>query len=100
MNKKPKLGQLVYASDCLYKHRDHDGKCTWIRNGSKSWSRPKPVQGVYMGSRTKQNGYTDWDGDATYWVKTGQVEVWLIVVSDRTNPIFVSPEDCTYDKPT
>jgi len=96
--RKPKLGQFITSSDRLVRTRKYNGQKDWIRRGGRTGFRPAPVQGWYMGSRTKQNGYTDSDGDyATWFVRTGSREVWLIVVKDRENPIFVSPEDCTYD---
>lgn len=94
--RKPKLGQKITSTDRLYrKHTDNQGK-EWTRFGDIAALRPQPVSGIYVGSRTKQNGNTDYFPEYSVWNKTGQVNVWLIVESDRTNPICVLPEDCQF----
>lgn len=96
---KPELGQKITAVDRLVRANNFgsDGKKVWKRY--IEWiNRPKPVSGIYVGSRTKQNGYSTWDSDGIYWTKTGQVDVWLIVEKDRENPVFVLPEDCKWEK--
>lgn len=96
--KKPQLGQRVTASDRL--HRFVDGRVKEWKRFSEgfSWAQPFPVSGIYVGSRTKQQGISDYQGDYTAWNKTGQVEAWLIVENDRQNPVFVLPEDCKDDE--
>lgn len=93
--KKPKLGQKITASDRLRRAMTTGCEKKWIRFGDWAAFKPQPVSGVYVGSRTKQNGHTEHHPEYAEWVKTGQVNVWLIVESDRTNPICVLPEDCS-----
>ena len=96
MSYKPKLGQKITATDRLTRVRTPDYGKKWIRLGDRAAFKPNPVTGVYVGSRTKQHGKSDYFCDCIVWRKTGQVNVWLIVESDRTNPICVMPEDCSY----
>lgn len=102
-NIKPKLGQRVSASDQLARFftRDNSSTLEWKRYGDIAVLKPKPVEGVYVGSRTKQNGSTDyWPDEGHTWNRTGDVQVWLIAFADRQKPAVVLPEDCfVYNQP-
>jgi len=95
---KPRLGQKVSATDRL--RRTFVGnELHWLRFGDVAVLHPQPVTGVYVGSRTKQNGYSDhWLGEGSVWVRKGDVQVWLIAFADREKPAFVLPEDCTFTR--
>ncbi len=102
---KPWLGQKVSAHDRLIRWNQYSSEeklreDVWIRKGDTPLSKPHPVEGIYVGSRTKQNGYVMYDSDyGSEWHRTGHVEVWLVVVSDRKNPIFILPQDCDFIRP-
>jgi len=94
MINRPALGQWVTASDRMYRQGSYPGK-VW-----KRWAevirRANPVEGIYIGTRTIQDGHTEYCGeDGSYWVPSGYKEAWLIVEDPRRNPIRVFPEDVT-----
>ena len=97
--KRPALGQQVTATDRLRRWSDGDKK-TWATFGSKSPAfKPQPVSGMYVGSRTKQNGRIEYDYDYGFdWYPSDYFTVWLIIESDRTNPVYVLPEDVSFDE--
>ena len=96
---KPRLGQKVFAADRLGRFYREGNAQHWIRYGDVAALHPKPVTGVYVGSRTKQNGRTDYYyEDGHIWNRTGDVQVWLIAFADRQRPAFVLPEDCTFTR--
>lgn len=93
---KPVLGQRVTAKDRLRRWGNFGAKQTWETFGSQAAFKSMPVSGIYIGYRTKSNGHTEFDYDCHYWVPSEYFEVWLIVETDRTNPIYVLPQDVEF----
>jgi len=99
MIEKPRLGQKVSATDRLARFFSGERDLCWERWGDHAALKAKPVTGVYIGSRTKQNGRTHYDYDEpTVWQRIGDVQVWLIAFADREKPAIVLPEDCTFTR--
>ena len=96
MKNRPALGQWVTARDRMYRRWDYHTK-TYIRWSEFIPGGPKPVEGIYVGTRTIQDGHTEYCGpeEGNYWVPSGYKEAWLIVEDPRKNPIRVFPEDVT-----
>lgn len=63
------------------------------RRCEQSWVevRPKvPIEGIYIGTRTLQIGYTEYYGDdGSQWITTGTFEAAFVVTHPRRNPIHV-----------
>jgi hypothetical protein len=97
MKTRPTLGQTVEATDTLRRqwrrHEEGLGHLKkWIRFGS--FLKPRPIVGIYIGWRTSSNGYIRYDDGASYQA-IEHFETWLVVTSDRKNPVHVLPEDTT-----
>jgi hypothetical protein len=93
--KKPKLGQRVRAKDQLARKMHHNGRKEWVRYVDYI-RRAKPIEGIYIGCRTYQNGRTMGGyhrDDPLYFEPDGYVSVWLIVRRGNENPVPVLPED-------
>ncbi len=104
---RPALGQRVRARDRLvrdwrYVEREARDERYWRRAGERRRGRPPipgwepapaPVEGMYIGYRTFSNGRAEWTGDSWGYVPQRHFEVWLVVPSDRENPVPVLPED-------
>jgi len=96
---KPRLGQKVSATDRLGRFFSEGNYKRWRRYGDIAALHPKPVTGVYVGSRTKQDGSTDYYCDEGHiWNRESDVQVWMIAFADRQRPAFVLPEDCTFTR--
>jgi hypothetical protein len=97
---RPELGQRIRATATAY-------RIATSKDGREWKSHPcEPFEGVYMGSRFKQNGYYvpagtdfDWEGDPVsdhgpYFDCRSTSEVWLIVTNLYHDPKLVFPADC------
>ena len=102
---RPALGQTVSASDRLWrrietkpaKYGNHYFK-VWRRYGDNPVFKAQPVSGIYIGFRTYVNGRREWDSDDGYiFYPESYHEVWLIVPSERKNPVAVLPSDVSID---
>lgn len=91
--KRPILGQRVASTDRVHRNCASDGKQTWKRFGDIAAFKPQPLSGIYVGYRTISNGHINYVYDGSVWVPSDYLEVWLIVATDRTNPVKVMPQD-------
>ena len=94
--RRPKLGQMIQATDRLERvqRNTHGGVVKiWTRWGDVPAFRARPVQGVFMGYRTRSNGRIEYNREYTAWYPSDYFEVWLIVVNRRENPVLVLPAD-------
>ena len=93
---RPALGQWVTCSDRMYRRWDYHTK-TYVRWAEFIPGGPKPIEGIFVGYRTIQDGYTEWGGEecGNIWNPTKYKEAWLIVTDPRHAPIKVFPEDVT-----
>lgn len=80
---KPELGQRVRCAVRLVRKESYPTK-SWIENTI-------PVEGLYIGKRSYQNGELDWLGpeEGHAWIQRGTIPVGLIVTSPNKNPIPV-----------
>ena len=87
------LGQRIqYVAELHRTQRDRDG------GQEKSWERlpfTREGEGVVVGLRRLQNGYTLWGGydESTSWHQTESVPAVLVAVSLYEKPILVHIED-------
>ena len=49
-----------------------------------------PLHGIYIGYRTAQTGYTRYDEDGPQFKPTGKIRYFLVVTSERKNPVKVA----------
>jgi hypothetical protein len=72
------------------------------------WQRieiPEPVEALYIGYRFVYNGIVRTEGENSFshvykwYEKTKTVEVYLFVLNERANPIYVLPEDVVMPTP-
>jgi len=102
MKSRPKLGTPLCATDHLV--RVHDIRNDAGRADCTGWKRwadtysfldAKPVEGIYVGYRFKQEGFISYyDDEGSVWNETRRYEVWLIADTAHTAPKLVWPEDC------
>lgn len=90
---KPDLGTKVTVTKLMRRTGAADTAGNWW----KTWvpkELPNPLQGVYIGYRTKQTGYTVFLGyeEGSGFVQTGTVSVALVVTDPRKAPIHVAWE--------
>jgi hypothetical protein len=95
------LGQRVRVRAFAKKYRLHPHQKRERGEPNRLWKRrefPSPVEGIYIGYRTTYNGVRAWEsyGDDSgffYFMPTSHQEMWLVVISDRQNPVYVFPDD-------
>lgn len=102
MNKDIEFGGWVsFRQEMRRQHETRDSgneKSTWpSRRHWKVWKptklRDDPRFGVFLGTRTLQNGYTDYDYDnGNTFIPKEYVTVALVCCGPRTNPIYVPLE--------
>jgi len=91
---RPKLGQRVSARRRLERHEK------WRSKGgvtAKFWAiKLKPIEGVYVGTRTLSNGSRQLQNyeEGYIYTATDYFEAWMIVENERRRPVFVLPGDC------
>lgn len=64
----------------------------------KFWSRwplKAPVEGLYIGWRVLQDGYTRWEDEevGTVFNRVRDLRAWLVVLDEHRAPVLVFPED-------
>lgn len=64
----------------------------WADGG---WTKPKTLDGVFVGWRNAQEGITRYDEDGPQFEPTNRPLVALIAYDERRNPVMVFPEDVT-----
>ena len=86
----------------MYRHYQADGREVYKRWAEVIPGKPRPVEGIFIGWRTIQNGKSEWLGydEGQIWIPDEYIECWLIVVDPRQNPIRVFPEDCGFSDDT
>lgn len=90
-DQRPQMGEWRTIYGKGRKHRRTDDKMRehvwWMID------EIEPIKAMYIGYRTVQEGhiYSDWDS-RVFSRKRG-LEAWMFVTNDRTNPIYVFPED-------
>jgi hypothetical protein len=65
----------------------------------KVWERKTGmVNGLYIGYRTVFDGRSWWEDEEVgmVFVQERYMEAWLIVPNERRNPVYVFPEDVTW----
>jgi hypothetical protein len=96
--KKPELGQRIRAKDRLVRVPllEVEGESMgWIRSADQyAFSRPKPVEGIFAGTRTYTTGKATWNGEGHDWNVLERYQVWLIIYHSRRKPAAAFPEDC------
>ncbi len=99
MKNRPALGQWVTATDRMYRKSTgpYYNTKTWVRWGAYIPGGAKPVEGIFIGSRTIQDGDREWAGEdcGNIWIPSKYKEAWLIVEDSRHVPVRVFPEDVT-----
>ncbi|MBZ0293884.1 MAG: hypothetical protein K8L99_15070 [Anaerolineae bacterium] len=93
---RPALGQRIKADKTAHKTRiGLNGGLVKVQWSPLTFSNP--VEGIYAGRRFCKNGtgrHMGWDYDGEYTFKCeSTVELWLIIPNERTNPIYVFPDD-------
>lgn len=88
---RPYLGSPVRATHRLARSKDGN-KRKWERI---DWKDGDYV-GYYMGYRTLSNGSMSGSGDG--YSGRDYFEAWMVIRDEITNPIFLMPEDCEYQK--
>lgn len=99
MVKRPKMGQRVRVTQKL--RRMYVGasasKIAWQRLSPLRWRKPK--DGIYIGHRSLSNGHFEHNADCyephSYYVNDERFTAWVVVFSERQNPVYVHPEDVT-----
>lgn len=102
--RRPRLGQMVYASERLRRITRRKGlgsafRSYWLRySASRIPLKARPVKGIYIGHRTYSNGRKWYGGDdeGNQYQADEWFEVWLIVPTARENPVPVMPEDTVW----
>lgn len=100
--KRPNLGNHVSAEAIVKKVREgkHTGTFDTLYK-----RMPQMISGFYIGYRTVYEGHTDRVDDYGEYELAGHyseykrgksLEVWLVVIDPRKNPVLVSPEDCIW----
>lgn len=86
------FGAWVTCPDRYVRKEDHPKK-TWVLASEKWASRSdaEPVSGLFIGTRTYNQGTLEWIGpdEGNAWRTTGTLEVGLIVPGPRLNPVPV-----------
>ena len=89
-----KLGDRIKATARLDRKTRSAGEGKgWNR---KQWERSDhdPKEGVFIGTRTLQDGVRQWDSDyGREWIKERHFEAALVVYNERQSPVHV-PLDC------
>ena len=96
----PPLGARVRVRATLHREYGREARPYGIR---RIWARAEldaPVDGLFMGMRTKVNGQLEWETDdmggrsgGSYFAADTYVKVWLVVVHPRENPLVCLPDD-------
>lgn len=99
MTNRPVFGQRVRVNAKLVKRYDrpqfkYPVNTTWQRIAYN-------VEGIYIGFRTLSEGCIDADYEDgytyRYFIPKRHMKVWLIVINERSNPIYVLPEDASFE---
>lgn len=92
---RPELGVSIVSANRLKRVKTSEGNGGYIAE----WKQiPTYTSGIYIGYRTLSEGKVWWHYDEGYeYEATKFFEAWLIVVDDRTNPIYVLPEECIWE---
>lgn len=84
---RPKVGEKVTITHIADREFSAFAQSKWV-----AYPLPKEREGIYIGFRTKYNGYTVNDEGARYFVQENGVRVWMVVLDERENPVPVFPE--------
>jgi len=96
----PVFGQIYTVTGEVRKQRIERQGYRW--RGKKPFntvwitSTFTPLKALYIGRRVVHEGYTNWDGDPDVdgsweFSRTHSITVYLFVVSERTKPFYVLP---------
>lgn len=111
---RPQMGQPVRAMRQAVKQNmsfDYSENGLELTGVSTHWTPEykRVIDGVYVGYRFLQSGIskckTAYDEDYKTWYEYGErvfkpmetQEVWLVVPSERENPVYVFPEDVIWE---
>lgn len=104
--KRPEFGQCVTWTAVLVRVEETSGRRSWERCDIGG-----PCSGIYDGYRTLQNGrvinftqdYDSWENcvieNTPYFQPDEYVSAWVVRKNERTNPVYVLPEDCQWKLP-
>lgn len=89
MKPKFKLGDKVIVQAIVEKEREYGNLNTVTKFVTKSIPN---VIGIYIGYRTALTGNVRYGEDGPEFRATGKVHYYLVVTSDRKNPIKAHPD--------
>lgn len=101
--KRPTFGDLVkYDAYIVKRHKKSRMPSGHINQIETAWEKMpfRNEYGIYIGYRTLKEGVSDyeiaeWGSGVNHigFSPTRNFEAWLIVPSERENPVYVLPED-------
>lgn len=95
MSDRPELGQRVSAAQ-----RAHKNHYWMVGKKHTTWTAIKAsVEGMYIGWRVCREGYSvnygSWEEPEMGFTPEKTVELWLVIPNERSNPVYVFPDDVT-----
>ena len=94
------LGAKVTATKRIFRHQLEGVKANRKEWYTPNWARHKPINGIYIGVRTYQNGTVEWEDDVGMTFMPDEwIKVALIVTDARQKPIPVLYSDMSPTPP-